>query len=277
MTSTPGDAASDVYTHGHHTSVVSQHARRTAERDAAYLLPMLRAGMRLLDVGCGPGTITTGLARAVAPGEVVGLDVVPGVLDEARAHLASTDLANVRFQEGSVYALPFADASFDVVHMHQVMQHLARPADAAREAFRVLRPGGLLAVRDADYATMIHWPRTPGIERWLELYHAVAHRNGADPDMGRWLHAAVIEGGLDVVASSATPMLFTAREDVLNWGDSWSERVVASAFASQAVEYGLATRAELEAISADWRAWGRTPSPLFLYVNFECVGMKPAV
>jgi hypothetical protein len=72
-------------------------------------------------------------------------------------------------------------------------------------------------------------------------------------------------------------MLFTAREDVLNWGDSWSERVVASAFASQAVEYGLATREELEAISADWRAWGRTPSPLFLYVNFECVGMKPAV
>lgn len=267
----------DRYTHGHHASVVAQHARRTAERDAAYLLPKLRAGMRLLDVGCGPGTITTGLARAVAPGEVVGLDVVPAVLEEARGHLGTTDLANVRFEEGSAYALPFEDASFDVVHMHQVMQHLARPADAAREAFRVLGPGGLLAVRDGDYGTMIHWPRTAGIDRWLDLHHAVAARNGADPDVGRRLHAVVHEAGFDIDEVTTTPMLFLTREDILNWGDSWSERVLASAFATQVVEYGLGSPEELEAISAAWREWGRTREPMFLYVNFECVGMKPGV
>jgi len=267
----------DRYTHGHHASVVAQHARRTAERDAAYLLPRLRAGMRLLDVGCGPGTITVGLGRAVAPGEVIGTDVVPAVLEEARAHLATTDVTNVRFEEGSVYALPYEDASFDVVHMHQVLQHLARPVDAAREAFRVLRPGGLLAVRDGDYGTMIHWPRTAGIDRWLELHHLVAARNGADPDVGRRLHAVLAEAGFEATEVTTTPMLFLAREDILNWGDSWAERVVTSAFAGQAVEYGLATPAELETVAAAWREWGRTPEPMFLYVNFECIGTKTAV
>src|SRR5690606_39627737 len=87
----------DVYTHGHHASVVGQHARRTAERDAAFLLPRLRPGMRLLDVGCGPGSITVGLARAVAPGETVGIDLVPDVLDEARARAEAEGVANLRF------------------------------------------------------------------------------------------------------------------------------------------------------------------------------------
>ena len=158
-------APSDRYTHGHHASVVGQHARRTAEREAAYLLPRLQPGMRLLDVGCGPGTITTGLARAVAPGETVGIEVVPDVLVQAREHAASEGVTNVRFEEASVYALPYADVSFDVAHAHQVLQHLTKPEDAAREVLRVLKPGGLFAVRDADYATGPRDGRPRGLGR----------------------------------------------------------------------------------------------------------------
>ncbi len=136
MSDTAPDSTADRYTHGHHASVVGQHARRTAERDAAYLLPHLRPGIRLLDIGCGPGTITTGLARAVAPGEVVGIDLVPEVIESAREHLAETGLTNARFEAASVYELPYEDASFDAAHAHQVLQHLARPVDAAKEALR---------------------------------------------------------------------------------------------------------------------------------------------
>jgi ubiquinone/menaquinone biosynthesis C-methylase UbiE len=262
------------YTHGHHASVVGQHARRTAEADAAYLLPRLRPGMRLLDVGCGPGTITTGLAQAVAPGEVVGIDVAPEVLDDARAHLETTGLTNVAFEEGSVYALAYPDASFDAVHAHQVFHHLTRPVDAAREALRVLKAGGVFGVRDADWATMTHWPPTAGIDRWLALYHDVARRNGEEPDAGRRLPSWLREAGFERIDVSASTELFAERDEVLNWGDSWAERVTQSAFATQAMDYGLATRDDLEAIASAWRTWAREPDALFMYVNVECVGVK---
>jgi SAM-dependent methyltransferase len=270
------DPASDRYTHGHHPSVVGQHARRTAERDAAYLLPRLRPGMRLLDIGCGPGTITTGLARAVSPGEVVGIDVAPAVIEEAARHLAESGVTNARFEVASVYALPYDDASFDVVHAHQVLQHLAKPADAASEALRVLKPGGLLAVRDADYATMQAWPRLPEIDRWLEVYHAVATRNGADADAGRRLPAWLHEAGFEEVETTGEAVVFADPASVSNWGLSWADRVLHSSMAEQAVEYGIASRADLESISAGWRRWVESPDALFMYTNIQCVGVKPA-
>ncbi|MCY3569087.1 MAG: methyltransferase domain-containing protein, partial [Chloroflexi bacterium] len=155
------DAPRDRYTHGHHESVVQSHARRRAEVEAWFLLPQLRPGMRLLDVGCGPGTITTGLARAVAPAEVVGLDAAPDVLDHARSHAREERVHNTEFVVGDVYALDFAEAAFDVVYANQLLQHLAEPVRAIAEMRRVLKSGGLLAVRDADYATMSPHPKFP--------------------------------------------------------------------------------------------------------------------
>jgi SAM-dependent methyltransferase len=264
----------DRYTHGHQPAVVAQHARRTAEREAAYLLPHLRPGMRLLDVGCGPGTITDGLARAVAPGQVVGIDVEPAVLIEARARLEAAGTPNARFEEASVYALPYADASFEVAHAHQVLQHLVRPVDATREVLRVLVPGGLFAVRDADYATMTHWPRTEGIDRWLTLYHAVTARNDAEADAGRRLPSWLRAAGFESVEVTGSAVVYSTPADVLNWGDSWADRITQSSVATQAIEYGLATRDDLEAIAAAWRTWARDPDAFFMYTNVECVATK---
>ncbi len=270
------ETRSDVYTHGHHASVVGQHSRRTAEADAAYLLPHLTAGMRLLDIGCGPGTITSGLARVVAPGEVVGIDVSAEVIATANQHRAETGLTNMHFEVASVYGLPYEDASFDAVHAHQVLQHLAQPVDAMREALRVLKPGGIAGVRDADYATMQAWPRLPLIDRWLDLYHAVATRNGADADAGRRLPAWLREAGFVDIQLRGTAMVFQEPAAIQNWGYSWSERIVKSSIATQAVEYGFATRSDLEAISATWRTWAEHPDAVFMYMNLEVLGRKPA-
>ena len=95
------DVPQDRYTHGHHESVVQNHARRRAEVDAWFLLPRLTAGMRLLDAGCGPGTITVGLAKAVVPGEVTGIDLSEEVLEQARDHAASENVNNVTFESAT--------------------------------------------------------------------------------------------------------------------------------------------------------------------------------
>ena len=155
-----GSAGAARYTHGHGAAVLSAHSRRGAEDSAAYLLGRLRAGMDLLDVGCGPATITADLAEHVAPGRVVGLDAAPGALEAARATLAERGLSGqVELTTGDVMALPFDDDSFDVVHAHQVLQHLGDPVGALTEMRRVARPGGIVAVRDAVYSAMSWFPR----------------------------------------------------------------------------------------------------------------------
>src|SRR5437016_1460749 len=151
MDATMSEAGEATYTYGHSAVVVGVHARRTAASEAAFFLPCLRPGMRLLDVGCGPGSITVGLARAVAPGEVVGVDLAPDVLDAARTLAAEQDLSALRFEAGRAEALPFPDASFDAVFAHTLLEHVPDATPVLREMRRVLRPGGLLGGRDADW------------------------------------------------------------------------------------------------------------------------------
>ena len=135
-----------VYTHGHHESVLRSHQRRTAEDSAAYLLPHLKSGLSVLDIGCGPGTITADLAARVAPGAVTAVDQVADVLDVARAAAVRRNLTNVSFATADVHRLEFPDNTFDVVHAHQVLQHVADPVQALREMRRVCRPGGCVAI-----------------------------------------------------------------------------------------------------------------------------------
>jgi ubiquinone/menaquinone biosynthesis C-methylase UbiE len=260
--------AADVYTHGHHASVLRSHTWRTAENSAGYLLPHLRSGQALLDVGCGPGTITADLARRVAPGRVVGIDRAQEVLAQARAH-AEREGARVAFAAGDVYALDFPDASFDVVHAHQVLQHLTDPVRALREMRRVLRPGGVVAVRDSDYASFAWAPREPRLEDWLALYRAVARRNGAEPDAGRFLKGWARAAGFAEAVSSSSTWTYADAASCAWWGGLWAERCELSAFGEQAVRYGLAKPSDLAEMASAWRRWAAHPDAFFLVPHGE--------
>src|SRR5919107_536782 len=109
----------NVYTHGHHESVIRSHSWRTAENSAGYLLPHLRAGLRMLDLGCGPGTITIDFAQRIVPGEILGIDASPSVIETASDSAEAVGCDNVRFATGDAYALDADDATYDVVHAHQ--------------------------------------------------------------------------------------------------------------------------------------------------------------
>lgn len=261
--------ATDTYTHGHHESVLRSHTWRTGENSAAYLLPHLRPGLSVLDVGCGPGTITLDLAQCVAPGRVVGLEPVPAPLETARQHAADRGDTLTQFVIGDVYAIDVPDDTYDVVHAHQVLQHLTDPVAALREMRRVTRPGGLVAVRDADYDAMVWSPRDDRLDDWLEIYEAVARSNGAEPDAARhllsWVHAA----GFTDVACSATTWCFATPDERSWWGGLWADRTRHSTFGQQALERGLITPDGIDEIAQAWQDWATQRDGWFAVLHGE--------
>ena len=260
-------APTETYTHGHDESVLRSHTWRTAENSAAYLLPRLRGGLRLLDVGCGPGTITLDLASRVAPGEVVGVDNAPDIVAAARASAAGA--TNASFEEANVYALPFADDIFDVVHAHQVLQHLADPVAALREMRRVCAPDGVVAARDADYSAMTWYPPTPALDDWMRVFQSVTRANGGEPDAGRRLLAWARQAGFAAIEPSASVWCFATREDRAWWGGLWADRTVASAFGDAALKQGRATMGDLERIATGWREWAAGDDAWFAVLHGE--------
>jgi ubiquinone/menaquinone biosynthesis C-methylase UbiE len=266
---------SDTYTHGHHESVLRSHRWRTAENSARYLLAHLVPGMSLLDVGCGPGTITTDLAARVAPGAVVGIDRAEAVIEEAcRLLKGVVGASNVEFRTADVYRLGLEDEAFDVVHAHQVLQHLTDPVAALVEMRRVLRKGGILAIRDSDYGGFVWAPTDPLLDRWMQLYHSVCRRNGAQADAGRYLLGWARAAGFREIEPSSSTWTFADVSTRQWWADLWADRITRSALAEQAVSYGLSTPEELRAISSAWRRWARQEDAFFAVLHAELIARR---
>jgi SAM-dependent methyltransferase len=250
--------------------VLQVHRGRTVDNSAAHLAPHLRPGQDVLDVGCGPGAITVDLAARVAPGRVVGLDVSPAPLEEARA-LADRRGVQVTFTVGDVHAIDAAAGSFDVVHAHQVLQYLPDPIGCLREMARVCRPGGLIALREADYGSMVWHPPDRWLDRWLEVYAGIVRANGGEPDAGRalvsWAHAA----GLREVTASSSTWCFATPAEREGWAATWIGRVTSPPFTEHAAAHGLAGPAELTGIADAWRRWARADDGWFAMLHGELV------
>jgi len=259
----------DIYTHGHHEAVLRSHRSRTVENSAAYLLPHLRPGLDLLDVGCGPGSLTVDLARQVDPGRVVGIDLSAEVIAEASSVVAT--VANVSFIAGDFRTTTFEPASYDVVHAHQVLQHLRDPVGALRAMRALTRPNGVVAIRDSDYSAMTWAPASSPLERWRQIYLAVTRHNGAEADAGRWLLRWAHQAGFADVTYSTSTWTFATPSARQWWAELWAERTRHSAFAVQAVEYGIATGGEMEDAAAGWQAWATDEDAVFVVPHGEVI------
>ncbi len=259
----------NTYIHGHHDSVLRSHRWRTVQNSAAYLIPHLRPGRHVLDVGCGPGTITIDLARMVAPGNVVGVDNEPAPLGSALADAQRQGVSNVSFDVGEVYQLDYPDGAFDVVHAHQVLQHLAEPVAALREMRRVCKRGGIVAARDADYAAMTWHPPDARLDRWLDVYRRIALRNRAEPDAGRRLLSWARAAGFSEITASATAWCFATPQERAWWGHLWAQRITSSALAVQILDRHLATREDLEDMADGWRQWAEHEDGWFAVLHGE--------
>ncbi|WP_417554666.1 class I SAM-dependent methyltransferase [Microbacterium sp.] len=255
------------YTHGHHASVLRSHSNRTIANSAAYLEAHLTPDVTLLDIGAGPGTITLDFARRVA--HVTAVEVSEEALDLSRSLAATRGVTNIDFAVQDVHALTFPDDSFDIVHAHQVLQHVGDPVQALREMRRVTRPGGVVAARDADYAGFIWFPLLPELDEWLDLYRRAARANGGEPDAGRRLLGWARAAGFTDITATASTWCYATPDERAWWGGMWADRIVESALARQLTSSGMATDADLQRISDAWRAWAADGDGWYLVPHGE--------
>ena len=227
---------------------------RTHESQAGFFLPYLRPGMRLVDVACGPGVISLGLAGIVAPGEVIGLDVERSQVEHATKAAEEKGVRNVRFEAADIYDIPFGDATFDAAFAGAILGHLRSPTAALREIRRVLKPGGTAGFREFDHGGDIFYPVGPAIAESIELYHRFMSAGGKHRDSGRRLKGWLNEAGLEVIEAGATydvadPARYAAQSVTL-----FKEQL-----AEQLKTKGHADDAKLARIYAAWEEMADNP------------------
>jgi len=247
---------------------------RSAQRDAAFLLPYIEPGQTLLDCGCGPGQITIGLARAVSPGQATGIDLDPAVLEQARRSAADAGVANVEYREAAVTALPFPDESFDVVYFHALLCHLPAPQDALAEARRVLKRGGVVAVSEPDMASFQIATDDPACLRMVEYLAAGSRAAGGDPDLGRRLRPLLHSAGFSPTVGSMTIHSHGDPESAPIKANAWAGLASGSTLAANAIAQGLFSAAELDETAAALREYAEQPDAMLAETWGEALGWK---
>ncbi|KAL7914019.1 S-adenosyl-L-methionine-dependent methyltransferase [Trichoderma velutinum] len=271
---------SATYIHGYEASVLRSHTWRNVANSASYLLPYITPEMSILDVGCGPGTITMDLARLVPGGKVVGLECESAgeILQQAVDSAKENDIYNAEFIIGDIHALPFQDSSFDITHAHQVLQHITDPVVALREMCRVTKQNGYIAVRSTDFRGFSWWPETEELSAWRDLYLKIMRNNGGTPDSGRRLHIWAREAGFPVgsdrVIQTVGTWCFSTNEEIAWWSSLWAERLLGTKFRKSALKDGVATESQLIAASRAWKEWGASPDAWFLAWHGELLYQK---
>jgi ubiquinone/menaquinone biosynthesis C-methylase UbiE len=261
--------------HGVTPGLSQDYAARTADQQAAFVLPYLREGMDLLDVGCGPGTITFGLAQAVAPGQVTGIDHDSVHIEAARALVTEQGATNATFQIGDALALPFEDNRFDAAFENDLLTHLSHDAvRAAREVHRVLKPGGLFAARDVDADAVVWGNLSDALKRLDKLFIAWHDSRGSDITLGKRLPAILRAAGfINTIKSVSADTKGNLEETRAH------ARVTAfllgGPFGRDIVNNGWADGSTLEWLKESIHEWGEHPDAFFANVHVEVIGWKP--
>ena len=263
------------YTMGYSDEFQKLLSRRNAAANAAHLLPHLSAGLRVLDFGCGPGTISMGLAKAVAPGELHGIDMEESQIEMARAAAASGGHGNAFFRTGDVTDLPFEDDSFDVAHCHAVLMHVPDTQAVLAEVKRVLKPGGIVSGREMiGDSTFFEW-ETGDLSGAMATFLKLLQANGGHPQMGKELSRVLLEAGFSDVRAGASFEPYTTTEDVHFFHGFASGWFFSPATVDVVVKHGLASREQID----DWRRmldeWRDSPGAMAAIAWGEAIARNP--
>ena len=263
------------YTMGYNEEFQQLLYRRSAATHAAHLLPHLKPGMRVLDLGCGPGTISVGLADAVSPGEVRGVDLEESEVAKARAAAEAGGHANATFDVGDATDLPFGDGEFDVVHCHAVLMHIPDTAAALAEVRRVLKPGGLFAARELILDSCFLEPVEPEVHEAWTIFGKLLEANGGHPQMGRELKRVLLDAGFTGIQPSGTFGTFGTDEDVAFFHGFVVDWFFQPHIIAAAIHLGISTQEQFDFLREAVDEWGAVEGAVGALAFGEAIATSP--
>ena len=263
------------YTMGFNEGILESFRRYTAEVHASYLLPYLRPGLRVLDFGCGLGAISTGLAKAVSPGELHGIDMEESQVELAREAAAARGQKNTQFHVGDVADLLFEDGYFDVAHCHNVLMHVRDTAAVLAEVKRVLKPGGIIGCREMICDASFTYPDFGIIRRAWDMFEAMVSFDDGHPQMGKDLKNSMVEAGFCNVKATASFDAYSAPDDIEFIHGLVTKWFLSRDIAETAIQYGVATERLCQEVEAAYEKWRLHPGAFMGVAYGEAVANKP--
>ena len=267
--------ATPYYTMGFSNEMLEPLRRYTAETSAAYLLPYLEPGQRVLDFGCGPGTISVGLARQVAPGELCGVDMEASQIELARDVARMSEVDNATFHVADVTNMPFEDDSFDVAHCHRLLMHVPDTAAVLAEVKRVLKPGGIIACREMIIESCFVRPNLGIIGKSWDLFQDVLSADDGHPHMGKDLKTHLDEAGFTNILPSASFDVYSSPEDIAFMARTASAWFQSPEIVEAAISYGASTPGFADALVEAFRQWKERPGAICGIAFGEAIATNP--
>ena len=274
MMEQPTSATPD-YTMGFSQEMLESLMRHNAEAHAAHLLPHVRPGQRVLDFGCGPGTVSVGLAKAAAPGILHGVDMEESQIELARTIAAEQRQDNAVFHVGDVTALPFEDGYFDVAHCHDVLMYVPDTQSVLAEVKRVLKPGGIIGCREMICQSSFTYPDFGVIRQAWDMFEDIVATDGGHPQMGKRLKGELVAAGFENLRLTGGLDFYSTPEEVAFIHQFANHWFLSHEMTAAALRYGASTEALIESIRAGYDRWKDHPGALCGLAFGEAVAGKP--
>lgn len=259
---------------GYGPMILQHYASRRLTDEPDFVIPLVRPEHRIIDCGCGPGSMTIDLAELAHRGEVVGVDVEPSQIAIANEAARERHVQNVRFDVATAYDLPFASESFDLAHICALLSNTRHPDRVLREVRRVTRSGGKVCVRAFDLAEgKLFTPGEPLIMKCEELHLRLRREYGQDAGVGRHIGELLKAAGLvDIVVKRS---IHEATASDFPAVGKWMADYVLEAWGPKYKEHGWCTEDEVRDMAAAWSRLGDCDSPTLVHVWYSASATRP--
>lgn len=262
------------YKFGHESHIINLLNNRTFERCATFLEPFMRSEMLVLDCGCGPGTITAGFAKRLTKGKVFGIDIEPSQLELAQKNIASQNLRNVEFHQGDILNLPFEDNTFDLVYTNAVVCQLEKYNDAIRELYRVVKPGGIGAIREPDFGGKLFYPENPILMEANKCRDELLVKNHVQIFMGRKLRSLFLKAGFNKALGSASAESYGDKASLELMCNYFIGELENAPFIKNEISRKKISLKKIIQYKEAWRAFSKKPDAFLVNVWCQVVGIK---